>query len=279
MKSPRSPRSPRSLRSRAALGGIIVVAVLAALTTTAHARWIRGLSDVSVYGDDIAVCSSEVTLGFEIVHQFDSFDSQYPTFNKVTGEPYPGTNPQLLRLHGSEADALAQTNEVMSFLITIGYTGTSGGGYQFLGEQTLATPAGLGNGDVLYAYSFDFDLGAAVAVPLTIGDPVYDCPPEDLAWGVFSSDGTVRVNAFLPHAIIFNGNKVDPSTLVVHNGSVSSPVAYLFSFGPYGFAHIDMNSVDFACDTTSLLLTGQDTDGYEYEREISVTPSAATCGS
>lgn len=270
----------RSIRARLALGTILTVALLGALTTSADARWIRGLSDISSYGDDISVCADEITIGFEVVHQFDSFDAFYPTFDKTVGEPYPGLNPQSVGLYASAADAIARTNSVVTFSIPISYAGTSGGGYQFLGETTLPTPTGFGDGDVLYAYSYDFDLLQEVAVPLTIGDSAYDCaeaPADPVFFDVFTLWDLVFVNSPVPTVVIFDGG-IDSSSLVVTaEPGTGAPVSYLGSIWGIGVALVDLDAAGLTCDSSSLTLSGQRPDGTPVVGETNINPVGLGC--
>ncbi|GJM37673.1 MAG: hypothetical protein DHS20C19_10400 [Acidimicrobiales bacterium] len=270
------------VRSRLAVGTLIIFAVLGSLTTTASARWIRGASDVTTYGDDVSVCADEIALGFELVHQSDSFDSFYPSFGFAIGEEYPGTSPQLLPIYGTAQDAIDRTNELLTFEIPILYAGPSGGGYQFLGEATLPTPSGYGDGDVLYAYSFDFNELEAVAIPLTIGDSAYGCPtenpPEEIAFDVFTLWDLVRVDSSQPAIVVFAAWDVDIDSVTVGvDDGTGVPIEHLFSFWGIGVALVDLDAAGLACDSESLTLSGERPDGTAVTGDTNINPFGSSC--
>lgn len=267
---------------RFTLGTLIVVALLAALTPTASARWIRGLSDINRYGDDIALCAEELTIGAEVEHLISSFESFYPTFNAVVGEPYPGLNPQTVDLYATSADAIAQANEILSFAVTVTYVETTSSSYRFVGETTLPTPAGYGDGDILYAYAFDFDILEAIAVPLTIGDAVYDCPttvePESIAFDVWTLWDLVLVDSPYPTILVFDAREADTSavTVAVDDGP-DTPVQYLGSIFGIGIALADLDAAGLVCDSSSLTLRTAKADGTPLVGETNINPIGVAC--
>lgn len=267
--------SGRRGRTRWALAALVVAATLAALTIPAGA-WIRARSDISIDAEALAVCSSEVTLSSTLAHQIDSFEFSYPDFVGVPDvTPYPGLATEFIELYGSSGDALARTNAVVTVEVPRIYR-SQDTSVRFSGEATVPTPAGFDNGDTLYASGFDSTL-SPVAVPLTIGDPVYDCAPEYLPWAVLSAGNTVQVNAYLPHTILFDASSVSPKSLTVSNGGQSAPVQFLGQIGSIGVARVDLNDAGLRCNTTTLVLSGVDAGGYEHLGEIKVFPKGRRC--
>ena len=223
---------------RLVFGVAIVLAMLAAFTPTASARWIRGFSDINTAGDDISVCADEITIKAELDHLVASFESFYPTFDPVVGAPYPGGgNPQLIPLYGSAADAISSTNPVIEFSIPISFVGLSTSSYQFEGQTTLPTPAGYGDGDVLYARAFDENTLETIGVPLTIGDPAYGCStvgePESILLDVWTLWDLVLVDAPHPTILVFDAREADLGsvTFAVDDGPATAVTFVGFDLG------------------------------------------------
>ena len=278
-------RRGRSRGWRAAAALMVVIATLAALALPASG-WIRARSDISRDAEAERICTSGITLSATLDHQVDSFDFSFPTFVGVPDvTPYPGVfSSDFIDLYASAADALANTNEVVTVEVPQIFRSVDSSAYRFSGEATVPTPAGFDNGDVLYASAFDSTL-SPIAVPLTIGDPIYDCPPEDLPWGILPGKdrkvNEVRVNAFLPHSFVFDASSVDPKTLTVRaDGSgPAAVVVYLGSIGDIGVARVNLNDTGLDCGTESLRLAGTDAGGYAYQDDIEVYAMGRSCPS
>lgn len=261
-----------------------VVATLAALALPASG-WIRARSNINIDADAVAVCSSTVRLSAELRHESSSFDFFYPDFAGVPGvTPYPGVPQESIDLYGTQLDALGTTNPIATVVVPRTFRALDGGSYFFSGEGETPTPTGFDNGDYIYASAFD-EFFNPVAVPLEIGDPVYDCPPEDLRWGVLPGNdrkvNEVRVDALLPHSFVFDASSVDPKTLIVTADGVGpfAAVSYLGSFGGIGVAQVNLNDTGLDCGTESLRLAGNDAGGYDYQDDIEVFATGRSCPS
>ena len=192
--------------------------------------------------------------------------------------PYPGLAQDSIPLYGTQLDALANTNAIATVVVPRIFRSFEGTSYFFSGEGEIPTPAGFDNGDFLYASAFDSTL-SPIAVPLKIGDPVYDCAPDYLNWAVLSRDNAVQVSAYLPHTIVFDATTVDPKTLTVSlsTGGPAVPVDYLGRIDWLGVARVNLNTVGITCDTTTLVLAGVEAGGYQHVGEIKVFPQGRTC--
>lgn len=277
----------RTRRWRLAAALMAVVAMLAALAVPASG-WIRARSDVSRDAEAVSVCTSGITLSATLDHEVSSFEFSFPGFVGVPDvTPYPGGfSTDSIDLYGSAADALANTSgtEVVTVDVAQIYRSVDSNVYRFSGEATVPTPGGFGNGDVLYASAFDSTF-SPIAVPLEIGDPVYDCPPEDLLWAVLPGKvrgvNEVQVNAYLPHSFVFDASSVDPKTLVVtaDGAGPAAAVSYVGNIGAIGIARVNLNDTGLDCGTESLRLSGNDADGYAYQDDIEVVATGRSCPS
>lgn len=258
----------------------VIVAVLASLTPGASARWLRGISDITTYGDDIAICADEITLGYELIHLTDSFEPLYPGFSPVVGEPYPGNANPSVPLYGSASDALSNSNVVVSVTIPIAYTGMGSNSYDFAGQATVPTPSGFGDGDVLYAAGFDSAL-TPIAIPLTIGDPTYNCPtagPVEIAFDVFTLWDLVLVDSHAPTVVLWAGAGVDGHSITVGvDGGPGTDVTYVGSFLGLGVGLVDLDDAGLGCDSSSLTLSGEKSDGTPVTGETNINPVGLSC--
>lgn len=279
--------APRQRRTRARIGiaGTLALMMVAMLVSPASARWIRGFSDINTAGDDIAVCDRTITLEAELAHQKDSFEGPYPDFEAIIDvSPYPGFSDTVdLPLYGTASDAINQTNEVAVVTVPYIYRGfdAARNSYIFTGQATIATPAGYGNGDILYTWAFETDPDGGieqVAVPFEIGDPdAYDCPPSALPWAVFSKNNTVTPGAVLPHTFIFDAREVNPKSLVLTGSNGSAPVEFVGAIRGFGFGQLDLDDIDIDCETEKLVLSGVDDEGRAYEEVIGVRAGGRNC--
>lgn len=272
---------------RKALGGafVVVLALLGAMVAPASARWVRGFSDINRDANDLAVCADTITLEAFLNHQTSSFESSFPDFVGVPDvTPYPGVFVvDSIRVYGSAADAIANVagTEVVTVDVPLIYRTDGASSYRFSGQATVPTPAGFDNGDTLYAYSFDLNGPGGfeeLAIPLPIGDPAYDCPAEQLNWGILKHGNQPVIGAYLPHSFLFDVSEVDPATLMVAvDGAASVSVAYVGRIGNVGLARVNLNDAGLRCETNRLTLSGTDSGGYDYAGSLSVIPQGVGC--
>lgn len=161
------------------LAALAVVMFYATIGSTgADARWRRSFSDIDEFVDDVAICEEGITIGVELRFTPDGWEGRGNETPPVLGQT---TTPVTIDFWGSAADAEANdvnNPPILQISVTPQYVGDFGDRFQFIGESTDSLPAGLANGDQIFAREA-VDLFTFAAVALTVGDPVYECEPVD----------------------------------------------------------------------------------------------------
>jgi hypothetical protein len=245
------------------------VAVSLATSSSVSAIWPRGVSDLDINSDDISLCADELTFETE----YRSNPVRLPAgFVHALGTPWPlDGGVDILSVYGTAADAVAATNPIATVSVPLVETFIDPDDirYVFKGQATIPTPAGYSDGDQIFVRTlilpgFTFD-----AVPLTIGDPVYNCPPV-----VTKINITAKALKLAKRVVLtLDTGDVVPSSIRVSadNGtSLSSPELYASLFGK-SLVVVRFSKIGLSCATTSIVLTATTPTGEQLRGERALT--------
>jgi len=255
--------------------------LLALLPGAADARWARGRSTVEVDGNDKKVCEDELV--------FETFlDAEQGAIGDAEeGDAYPFPDP--LRLWATEAEVLDRVSGGSPEpLLTIDFNPTlvqtTSDRYLYEGETTVPTPAGLSDGDQLWAVSSTEtgDVGGDT-ISFTIGDAIYGCDDDaleaiELNMNVWTWQNRIYFNSWFKYVVAFDNANVDTSTLQIsvdNGGTASTP--YWGRWGNRGFTSFSAKGIGVNCDSTQLTLTATSNDGDPMAGTYNIDPRGPGC--
>jgi hypothetical protein len=248
------------------------VAVSLATSSSVGAIWPRGVSDLDISSDDISLCADELTFST----RYSANPVRLPDgFVHALGTPWPlNGGVDALSLYGTAADAVAATNPIATVSVPLVETFIDPDDlrYVFTGQATIPTPAGYDEGDQIFVRSLKTPEFTFEAVPLTIGDPVYNCPP--VVPTVTEINITAKALKLAKRVVVtLDTGDVVPSSIRVSadNGtSLSSPELYASLFGK-SLVVVRFSKIGLNCATTSIVLTATTSTGEQLRGERALT--------